>query len=320
MLKSFLDHFLDDDRLRALLPMDLPRRRGWSGLPEGMSQDMFMTYYYLSPMGWHEGFRPWDALERGKLPPRYRYRHFTVPKSDGGVRELAEPGVDLKEIQHNIIENYLKRQRPHRAAVGYRKGMSIADHVWPHAGARTVVTADIEDFFPSTGRYRVRGFWKNHPMCTNDRAVQLLTNLTTYRGSLPQGAPTSPALSNLVNASMDARLHRLAAECGGHYTRYADDLAFSWGMRPRPPADFEGTVRRVLHDYGYRLHARKGWRVWRRGENAEITGLVLTRDGGVDVPPEMREHMRDLKRGGTPEDLLRLAGYEGYRQMVQRGP
>jgi hypothetical protein len=72
-------------------------------------------------------------LLRGQLPPRFTYRHFTIPKRNGSRRQLAEPGVDLKAMQHNILENLLKRERPHRAAVGYRKGMSIAD---PRLGAR----------------------------------------------------------------------------------------------------------------------------------------------------------------------------------------
>lgn len=262
--------------------------------------------------------RSWDELERGKLPPRFRYRHFSVPKADGSPRHLAEPGVDLKAMQYRIIEYFLHRQRPHAAAIGYRRRMSIADHAWAHAGAQTIITADIADFFPSTRRYRVRQFWKAHPFCRTAGDVQLLTNLTTYRGSLPQGAPTSPLLSNLVNRDLDARLKRLAAESGGRYTRYADDLAFSWQMRGRPPSDLEASVRRVLRDAGYRLHPRKGWQVWSRGDEPEITGVVLTQDGRVDLPPALLATMRDLARQ-DPTDP-RLAGYDGYRQMVTRAP
>lgn len=268
--------------------------------------------------------QPFDALLRGELPPRYRYRHFTIAKKDGTRRHLAEPGIDLKAMQHTILAQFLEEERPHPAAIGYRKGLSIADHAWAHAGARTVVTADIQDFFPSTTRYRVRQFWRRfthwrlYPPTLNDNEVQLLTNLTTYLGALPQGAPTSPALSNVVNRELDARLHRLATESGGHYTRYADDLVFSWQTRPRPPTDFAFVVRRTLREHGYRLHPRKGWGVFSRADEPEITGVVLTRDGGVDVPRAMRRLMDELARSDDLYDRARLAGYRGYRQMVRR--
>ena len=262
---------------------------------------------------------PIDDLLRGKLPPRYQYRHFSVPKKDGGSRQLAEPGIDLKAMQHRILEFYLNRQKPHRAAVGYRRGMSVADHAWAHVGARTIITADIEDFFSSTTRYRVRQYWKSHPMAFNEASVQLLTNLTTYRGSLPQGAPTSPALSNLVNDEMDSRLHKLASQSSGHYTRYADDIVFSWQTRSRPPTDFEFMVRRILREYGYRLNAQKGWTTYSRSDEPEITGTVLKRNGTVDIPDAMLDVMGALADSDDEYDQFRLAGYEGYRKMVQRG-
>ncbi|MEM6529109.1 MAG: reverse transcriptase family protein, partial [Chloroflexota bacterium] len=190
-------------------------------------------------------------------------------------------------------------------------------------GARTVITADIQDFFPSTTRYRVRQFWRNQTTYRggpqfNDAEVQLLTNLTTYRGALPQGAPTSPMLSNLINRELDVRLHKLVTQSGGRYTRYADDLVFSWQTRPRPPTDFEFTVRRILREYGYTLHPRKGWAVWSRRDEPEFTGVVLTRGGGVDVPEPMRKRIRELERSDAESDRLQLAGYNGYRKMVQR--
>jgi RNA-directed DNA polymerase len=315
MLWDFLWNTLDYWQRETLLPRNMRRVWGEVTVPRPMAQvGSHYTVRYLLADDWYT--RDWRALERGKLPPRYRYRHFSVPKADGTLRHLAEPGVDLKAMQHRIIENILRRDKPHRTAMGYRRGMSIADHAWAHAGAQTIITADIADFFPSTSRYRVRQFWAGHQYGFDPVTITLLTNLTTYRGSLPQGAPTSPVLSNLVNRDLDARLAKLAAETGGRYTRYADDMAFSWQMRGRPPADFEAHVRRVLREAGYRLHPRKGWQVWSRGDEPEITGVVLKRDGRVDVPPAMLATMRELARQDPTHP--QLAGYEGYRQMVTR--
>ncbi len=321
---DFFANFLTYPQRNALF--HYPLQQMWANIqPRRYEyiQDPLYRLRYLLTTGYSRQV-PYDALLRGKLPPRYRYRHFTTPKKDGTRRKLAEPGVDLKAMQHTILANLLASDIPHQATVGYRKGMSVADHAWPHAGARTIITADIQDFFPSTKRYRVRQYWHSyvnrywHPQELNDHEVQLLTNLTTYLGALPQGAPTSPALSNLVNKAMDARLYNIAAHSGGRYTRYADDIVFSWRLQTRPPSDFEGTVRRVLREYGYRLHPRKGWHVWSRTDEPEFTGVVLTAGGGVDVPPSMRRLMEGLAASDDPYDWHRLQGYKGYRQMVQR--
>jgi hypothetical protein len=127
-------------------------------------------------------------------------------------------------------------------------------------------------------------------------------------------------LSNLVNKQLDIRLFKLVKQHNGRYTRYADDMVFSWQTRSRPPSDFEFTVRRILREYGYRLHPRKGWAVWSRNDEPQVTGLVLTKRGEVDVPDSMREIMKELRRSDDENDLFRLAGYEGYRQMLQQSP
>lgn len=255
-------------------------------------------------------------MQPGPLPPRYRYRHFTIPKKDGSQREIVEPGVDLKKAQAKFLKLHLNRKTPHPAALGFRRKKSIADHAWTHAGAATIITADIEDFFPSTSRYRVKEWC--HAQGYSTLETRLILALTTYCGSLPQGAPTSPPLSNLVNCELDAALERRSRDSGGKYSRYGDDMAFSWPDGCYPPADFEHSVRSILGQYGYRLHPQKGWHVWRRGEEPTVTGVVLKRRGDVDIPESMQRIMRELARSRNPQDVARLTGYIGYQEMVKR--
>lgn len=318
-MRRFLNHFLTYPQSHTLIPYQF--RQMWGRIqprrPDngGELRQLYTVRWQIDP----SYQAPIEELLAGRFPPRYRYRHFTIPKKDGSKRAIMEPLPPLKAMQHAILENYLMHDRPHRAAVGYRKGMSVADHAWAHAGARTIITADIQDFFPSTTRYRIRSYWRDHPRYRlNEPAVQLLTNLTTYRGSLPQGAPTSPALSNLVNKELDTRLHAIIGQSGGVYTRYADDLVFSWQGRSRPPTDFEQLIRRILREYGYTVHPKKGWNVWSREDEPEITGTVLLKNGSVDIPPTLRDHMKQLAQSRDPYDQFRLAGYEGYRQMIRR--
>jgi hypothetical protein len=258
-----------------------------------------------------------DVVEADSLHPHFHYRHFTKPKRDGGRREIAAPDVKLKRVQHEIIARHFRNQEPHPAALAYRKGRSTADHAWAHAGADLLITADVEDFFPSTREWRIEQWWRQR---VEDDLARLLTLLTTYRGGLPQGAPTSPGLSNFVNHELDDRLTQRAEAAGGRYTRYCDDLAFSWRQGTEPPSDFEAGVRAVLHEYGYTLHPEKGWRVQYRRDEPEVVGVILTRNGRVRLPDDLRRTMRTLARSNDPRDIDRLAGYRGYEAMIARPP
>jgi hypothetical protein len=258
-----------------------------------------------------------DVVAAGSLHPHFHYRHFTKRKRDGGVRQIVEPDSRLKRVQGGIIARCFRAEQPHPAAVAYRRKKSIAHHVWPHAGAELLVAADVADFFPNTRAGRVEDWWRQR---VEDGLARLLTLLTTYGGGLPQGAPTSPGLSNLVNWELDERLALRAAAAGAGYTRYCDDMVFSWRGGSEPPSDFEGGVRAALHEFGYMLHPKKGWRPYRRRDEPEITGLILTRHGGVRLPDRLRRVMGALRRSDEPGDADRLAGYWGYQAMVRRRP
>ncbi len=271
---------------------------------------LLLTYRFYSYMDTAMALR---VLKRGRLAPDYRYRHFTKAKPDGTKRHLAEPDARLKEIQRTILQHYLGEDYVHPAAVGFRRKQSIADHVWPHAGAPYIITADITDFFPSTPTWHVKNWWQRR--VEDEVMARFLTLLTTHRGSLPQGAPTSPALSNVVNFEMDKALERGVMHTGGTYTRYGDDMVFSW-YHP-PPADFTPAAQRIIREAGYRLHPTKGWQVYQLRDEPQVTGVVLKRDGTVRLPPAMQMHMRKLARSNDPGDQLRLAGYQGYQKMVE---
>jgi hypothetical protein len=256
-----------------------------------------------------------EVAEAGSLHPHFHYRHFTKPKKGGGRRQIVEPDVKLKRVQREIIVRYFKAEQPHPAAIAYRKKKSIADHVWPHAGADFLITADIEDFFPATRQERVEDWWRER---APEGLARLLTLLTTHQGGLPQGAPTSPELSNFLNKELDERLALRADASGARYTRYCDDMVFSWRGWSGPPSDFENGVRATLHEFGYALHPQKGWRVHQRRDEPEITGVILTRHGGIRLPEHLRQTIGLLERSDDPRDVSRLAGYQGYEAMLRK--
>lgn len=257
-----------------------------------------------------------DIVATGSFQPQFHYRRYTRPKKDGGQRQIAEPSPLLKRVQQAISARYFTAEQVHPAAVAYQRGKSTADHAWAHAGAAVIVTADVRDFFPSTAAHRVEAWWRER---VDDDTARLLTQLTTDRGGLPQGAPTSPGLSNLVNRELDARLARRSEAAGAHYTRYCDDLAFSW-PGSGPPAEFERNVRAILHEFGYTLHADKGWCVHDRRDEPEMTGVILTWRGDVRLPERVRRVMHSLSRSADGRDARRLAGYRAYAAMITRRP
>src|SRR6185295_19177959 len=122
----------------------------------------------------------------------------------------------LKRVQRLILRRLLRRLRSHTAAHGFERGRSIVTAALPHARRAVVLRMDVHDFFLSTKSEKVSSYFRR--VGWNAEAATLLTKLCTHRGGLPQGAPTSPRLSNLLNFRLDARLSALARAHGASYT------------------------------------------------------------------------------------------------------
>ena len=251
------------------------------------------------------------------VEPFYRVAH--IRKRSGGDRRLQVPDSDTKAFQRRILRRVLARLRAHDAACGFERRRSIVDNALPHAGQAVVVRMDVVDFFPSTGADRVKSYFCR--IGWNEEAAELLTRLTTHEGGLPQGAPTSPRLSNLVNYLLDARLSRLARRREAVYTRYADDVTFSFQEdRPKRVRGIIHTASRILKQHGYCIHRRKKLHVRRRHQRQEVTGLVV--NDGVRLPRRTRRWLRAVKhhqKTGRPTTLrpAQLEGWIAFQQMVE---
>lgn len=249
-----------------------------------------------------------------------RYKAFTIPKRSGGARTIHAPDPALKKFQRTILRVLLEPLKPHGAAMGFRSGLSIVDHARRHAGAAVLVKLDIADFFPSTKAERIDRFFK--ALGWDAGARTWLLRWTTWEGGLPQGAPTSPALSNLVNLRLDTRLDALAAAFGGKYSRYADDLAFSFADAGKPIDSLVWTARRILADEGYRVQELKRVRVMRANRRQSVCGLVVN-SGTPRLPRERRRWLRAVrhrmgKDGKSTLTPLQFAGWKSFASMVER--
>ena len=258
------------------------------------------------------------GLDEVRLGRRLHYRPFPVAKPDGRERRVLAPSPALKRLQRALLDGYLAGLPVHPAATAFRPGASTAGNARPHAKGRLVAAVDLRDFFESTAAARVRSFFARQGW--RGESLRALMTLCVFRGGLPQGAPTSPCLSNLVNRSLDERLDRLARESGAAYTRYGDDLTFSW-RRDRMPAGFREAVESRLAAAGYRVQPLKGWRVSPIADRPVVAGVVLKGGGRLGVPGAIRRRIWLLRLrfwwSADPGTRARLRGVEGYARSLR---
>ena len=203
------------------------------------------------------------------------YTRFEIPKRSGGMRAIWAPLPTLKQTQHWILHEILERLVVHGAAHGFLSGCSIATNAAEHCNSQLLVKLDIENFFPSISWKRVKGVFRKagYPeqiatllalLCTEAPREIVQDNGKTYyvalaERCLPQGAPTSPALTNALCLRLDRRITGFADKTGWRYTRYADDLTFSFAADNSQEADISrllGTVKRILGEEGFNVNVK----------------------------------------------------------------
>ncbi len=270
--------------------------------------------------GGREGYEIADLAERLEMTVdalravEPRYRSFEIPKRSGGHRTIDAPDDTLKEIQRRLQHRVLHGLRAHPAVHGFEEGRSIVSNARPHVSKAVVINLDIRDFFNATRADRVFSYLR--AIGWSRAAAREIQRLTCHEGGLPQGAPTSPRLSTLVNYRMDARLAGLARKIGADYTRYADDLTFS--LTDDSTRKVQGAVRAaraIVEDEGYELHADK-LSVRRRHQRQEVTGLVVNER--IHLPRETRRWLRAVEHRlrTTGECSLSDAELEGWLALA----
>lgn len=236
------------------------------------------------------------------------YREFDIEKRSGQPRRITAPSEDLKRLQRRILRRLLKKLKTHPQATGFQQGVSFVENARCHEGQEVVIRFDLVNFFPSIDSKRIYQYfrkigWKRVP-------AKLLTKLTTYQGALPQGAPTSPRLSNLVNYLFDVRLSRIAEYECAIYTRYADDLTFSLDADV-DVQDLIGKVLAAIRKAGYHPHLTKKFSVRRQHNRQIVTGLVVNESANLS-----REKRRWLRAVEHRTKLQSQGGYFGPKPTI----
>lgn len=254
---------------------------------------------------------------------RKSYRECWIPKKHGGVRRILAPSPGLKQIQRAAAA-LLKNGSVSPHATAYQTGRSVLDNAAPHAGRELLVKLDIRNFFgsirfpavfhaidhalrrnPEVGRH-CKDYPRGSRESRNYNSVLsfYLAQFCTLDGVLPQGAPSSPILSNLVFNPLDCKIAAYCERRNIQYTRYSDDMTFSGCFHPEALIRF---VRRLLAEYGFTLHEEKTVLAG-RGCRKSVTGVVINETPQVSrsYRRNLRQQIYYIRRFGLREHLLHL--------------
>lgn len=212
------------------------------------------------------------------------YRRFYIDKKNGKKRTIDEPLPSLKEIQNWILHEILYRVQISPYAKGYVPGKSIKDNARFHKGQNMVLSMDLKDFFPSIKYGRVLSLFRK--LGYREPVAVMLANLCCLDGCIPQGAPTSPFLSNIIACQLDDDIEEYVKQKKIRYTRYADDLTFSGKFNE---GDVIKNIERITKKWGFLINEEKT-RVRKRNQRQEVTGIVVNEK--LQVKRKLRRKLR----------------------------
>ena len=252
------------------------------------------------------------------------YTAAQIPKRSGGTRELSIPNSELKKTQKMLARAFERElgDQVHKVANAYVKGRNTVTNAVPHIGCAVLIKLDIKDFFPSVTRDILRPllwyFAYREPI-----ALERVLDLCMTDQGLPQGAPTSPILSNLVLRKFDIAAYQFANLMGAKYTRYADDLTFSLAEDdPVKVRKIVSGIRSMLAEQGFELNEKPNKLKILRGHQAQqVCGITLN-SGKPTISKKQRRKVRAARHAiehGMPTSmsLATVEGWESYMSFVK---
>lgn len=239
-----------------------------------------------------------------RKPSSQRYEPFTIKKKSGGLRQINAPKGGLKIIQSKLNQVLQAVYKPKPSVFGFVPGRNIVKNADQHKGQRYILNLDLEDFFPSIHFGRIMGMFMARPYERPKDVARTLAQICCHDTLLPQGAPTSPVISNMICSKMDSELQRIASQNRCWYSRYADDLTFSTSLQEIPKAlayhspndgsrrgvvEAGGRLEQIIKKNGFSINTDKV-RLHIRNFRQEVTGLT------VNVKPNVRrKYVRQIR-------------------------
>lgn len=238
-----------------------------------------------------------EFLKKAALHTSYFYRDFEINKKNGKKRSISEPLPSLKEIQIWILKEILEKVPVSPYAKAYKPKTRLIENLKFHKNQPKVFTLDLENFFPSIKMELVKKFFLE--LGYSKMVANLLSKLCTRDDALPQGAPTSPYLSNLIFKEADALIADFCKQHKIRYTRYADDLSFSGDFDENELLD---KVTKTIENLNLNLNKNKT-KLMTPDKRQTVTGIVVNDKPQVafNKRNELRQAMYYIKKFGLDE-------------------
>lgn len=242
------------------------------------------------------------------------YTEIIIKKKMGGIRFLYEPSKTLKSIQKRILKNILEERKLSSYSYAYRKNLSVFENAKPHVGKNIILKLDIKNFFDNINFNLVYDECFNEDLFPKKLGI-LLTNLCMYDNKLPQGAPTSGYISNIVMRSFDEKIGKYCEENGITYTRYSDDLSFS--------GDFDVNeiivlAQNLLKEKGLKLNKKK-IKVVSKKTRQQVTGIIVNEKVNIrrSYKNKIRQEIYYINKYGLDNHLNKIDYKKTKKEYLQ---
>lgn len=242
------------------------------------------------------------------------YRIIEIPKRNaiGASRTISIPSSELKGVQREILSRILVDAPISDHAWAYRRGRSVPEAAKLLTGGPALLKMDLTDFFPSITSKSV--FWIFVNLGFETTVASILTRLRTKDGVLAQGAPTSPALSNISFRKADSEIANLTSSLGLNYVRYSDDI-YIYNDRDFRFAFVKNAVSNILSRYSFSMNDNKT-RYYRAGAVRQTLGL-LTHGKHLALPRTQRRNIRSAFHHASRDIDYAMRQFDQLRGMLE---
>lgn len=248
-----------------------------------------------------------EYLKKATFYTNYFYRDFEIIKKNGSKRAISEPLPSLKEIQLWILKNILYKVPVSPVAKAYKPSVKIIENLKFHRKQPKVFILDLENFFPSIKFKAIQNIFLD--LGYSKLVARLLSKLCTKEGVLPQGAPTSPYLSNLIFREADSLIFDFCKQRKIRYTRYADDLSFSGDFDEK---ELMEKVTEAIETLGLHINKSKT-KMMTPNTRQTVTGIVVNEKLQVVFHKRnaLRQALYYIKKYGLKE-------HQDYKDIIQK--
>lgn len=235
------------------------------------------------------------------------YKEFKINKRRNGLREICAPKKDLRIVQQQfntiLSDDYSANETTH----GFVRGRNVVSNAIQHIGKKIILNLDIKNFFDSIPTSKIKDLFTSEQFNIKEEWASSLADIFTYKNRLPQGAPTSPILSNMVCKNLDEKLSEFAQKNNYTYTRYADDLTFSTNKNEITKEEIR-TIREIVNEEGLTVNEDK-IKIKRQSTHQEVTGLTVNKKLNVrrSYLKNVRAVLHDWKVNGIETTIQKYA-------------